>query len=184
MKATLVVVVLLLAASAVYADTIDPGIIIGGGVGSFGVPSTPFSFAQGSGSNCVYLGPGSGAPGPNPGPCIFLNQSGVVWTNLTIFVTTTTNLTLANLSCGIGSTPFFSGCSITQLGPNSFQFFFFGGTGWLIGGDEMINIFAFGRWPDQGQTFQAIANIPEPATMLLTATGLASFFLRRRLRKS
>lgn len=178
MKTAALVVTVLTLVGAACANTIDPGIIIGGGSGSFHVTGTPFFFGQGTGSDCVFVGPGFG--GPNPGPCVFANDTGFAWNTLTIFVTSASSL---SLGCGIGATPFFSGCTSATVSPGFYRFDFFGGTGWPINGDEMINIFGFGRWPD-GATFQGVPNIPEPATMLLTVTGLASLYLRRRLRKS
>jgi hypothetical protein len=88
------------------------------------------------------------------------------------------------IECGFGLGHFFASCTKTPppSGGNVYRFDFFGGNPWPVGGSEEIIITGFGQWPDN-TTFQAIANIPEPATMLLTATGLASVFLRRRLRK-
>lgn len=182
---TALLVVLLVAATVAYADPIDPGIIIGGGSGSFHVTSTPFFFSDadgsGPGTNCLFLGPGF-STGANPDPCVFFNATGFAWTTLDFFVV---DPTLATLTVNCQANFFFTGCTATSLGGGLYQFSFFGGT-WPVGsegGEAVIDITTLGQWPT-GTTFQAVANIPEPATMLLTATGLASFYLRRRLRKS
>ncbi|HEV8524100.1 MAG TPA: PEP-CTERM sorting domain-containing protein [Terriglobales bacterium] len=186
MKTALLVGLLLVAATAAYADPIDPGIIIGGGTGSFRFTSTPFSFAPAAGNQCQFTS-ANFTGGPNPGPCVFINNTGFHLSNLTITATLPVPVTTLTFFCGV--TGFFAGCNFTPLSTNTIQFFFFGGPGINSGcspgacDEFLIDIYANQTsWP-AGTTFTAVANVPEPGTVALVATGLGALVARRRRRK-
>jgi hypothetical protein len=153
--------------SASPASTIapDPAIIIVGGFGSIPVGLT-FSFAT---------------PGGTPFICTFnnvnyacqefQNVSGVGFFNMLLSYPTTANVTCQVVASG--SLSLFSFCT-----PGSTQALFAGGSGINFNGVFVIGV--SGWLPT---TFNVQANIPEPATLGLLATGIGALFAGRLLRR-
>ena len=160
------------------ADTLnDPHIIVGNGGSGFPVGLDTISVF---GNSFSFISPSGSSPATSPCvvgetqdiDCTFINMDrsgdfGVTWTSLTFQI-------LPNqpgLTCDPG--PFFAECGIdSELGIVTFT----GGSGIPFGAEFQMMVDGF----LPGTEFDATANVPEPATLILLATGVGAFIRRRR----
>lgn len=158
---------LVLIVPVAQADEIDPNldpqIIIRQGSGTIPVTGLTFSFTLGTADGEETID----------------NQSGQVWTTLTLTISP------GAPADGLGPeffvcTPleFFTDCTFLQLGSTTTAtiVMFFGGTG--IPADTHFTIEWVG-FPE-GAGLVGVANVPEPGTMLLLVSGMGAMALRRR----
>ncbi len=165
MKRTAVVLalVLFLTCVAAFADSnVDPRIVIkdplcGTGCSPVG---THFSFTS---------------PESGTGALFFTNASGVDWANLRIVE----SVPVGTITCSAPHT--FMKCTVTA-NQNGGATIFLSGVGEGFPGITAGHNFEiqFGSWPAGGVAFTAVANVPEPATLALVATGLGVIVTRRR----
>jgi hypothetical protein len=141
----------------------DPSIIVTSGGGSTSIFSTTFSFISATGSTSTDV----------PGANVFLNLSGV---NFFTLIITIAPPTVGPFSCGVGIGAIFASCNVTGGGSSPVVFTFTGGPG--AAGDFDITV---AGWAS-GTTFNAQANVPEPATMTMLLLGLGGMAVRRRFR--
>jgi hypothetical protein len=123
----------------------------------------------GVGTHFSFTSPKSGS-----GTLAFLNASGVNWHNLDLME----SVVPANLiTC---STNAFMHCSVTTMG--GITTILASGVGGAFKGIPAGHAFSitFEGWPVGGVNFTAVANVPEPATLALLATGLGAIVTRRR----
>ena len=149
--------------ASVEANTIppDPRIIIVGGTTPLVVTGLTFSFSTGDAVPCDVNGFGSGL-------CFDVSNGGTLtWINLLFDFPTQTGA----VSC---DSTIFTSCFTT-----SSTIFFEGGAG-VTPQLEHIRLLLIGWGPT---TFNVQANIPEPATVTLFATGLGALLTGRALRR-
>ena len=160
------------------ADTFnDPHIIVGGGNNNGSVGLDTISVF---GNSFSFISPSGSSPATSPCvsgeqrdiDCTFINMDrsgdfGVTWTSLTFQI-------LPNqpgLTCDPG--PFFAECGIdSENGIVTFT----GGSGIPFGAEFQMIVDGF--LPNT--EFDATANVPEPATLILLVTGVGAFIRRRR----
>jgi hypothetical protein len=171
---------MLLLASAAFADSInDPKIIIHGVQGGTFVTCPPGGCTD-VGTHFSFMSPAKGY-----GKLFFTNASGVNWTSLKLVET---GVPAADISC---KQSLFLGCTVETLKSGAVEILLAGtkGTfnpqnGILAGSSFVIDFACNGPgqcWPKGGILFNATANaVPEPATMALMMTGVAAIFSRRK----
>jgi hypothetical protein len=161
--------VLVLLAAAAHADSInDPGIIIRD-------PACPSGGCMVVGQNFTF-----GTPASGMGTLFFTNGSGVDWFNLQL---TESGVPASAITC---MTTAFVNCTVATVAGVTTIFVSgvngaFGGIG---AGENFSIVFTCDGnscWPGD-LDFTAHANIPEPATLALTLTGIAGI-ISRKLRK-
>jgi hypothetical protein len=170
MKSLLLSLAILLGTTAAFADVTDPGTIIRDNKCTSGCTAVGMSFSLTS-------------TGTNGGVFNFKNVSGSNWFNLKL---TEKGVPASAVSC---RTNIFATCKVTT---NSN-----GGTTIMVSGTSsslpgVLNQGGFqielhcppgvgncGPWP-AGVKFQGLANVPEPGTMVMVATGVGILFNRRR----
>lgn len=165
-----VITVLVLLAAAAHADSIsDPGIIIRD-------PACPSGGCMVVGQTFTF-----GTPEKGFGTLFFTNGSGVNWFNLQL---TETGVPASAVTC---MTTAFANCTVaTVAGVTTIFVSGVGGefTGIPAGANFSIQFTCRDEtcWPGDLE-FKAHANVPEPATLALTFTGIAAI-LSRKLRKA
>jgi len=124
---------------------------------------------SGVGTHFSFTSPNSGS-----GTLTFLNASGVNWHNLDLMESV---VPASDITC---ETHLFMHCSVTTVG--GITTILASGVGGIFKGIPAGQPFsiAFVKWPVGGVNFTAVANVPEPATFALLATGLAAIVTRRR----
>ena len=163
------VAIFLSLAVAAHADSInDPTIIIRD-------PACPSGGCMVVGQNFMFGTPASGF-----GTLFFTNGSGVNWFNLQL---TESGVPASAITC---ITTAFANCTVaTVAGVTTIFVSGVGGSFSGIGSGENFSIVfdcnGDSCWPGDLE-FTAHANIPEPATMALTFTGIAAI-ISRKLRK-
>jgi hypothetical protein len=154
-------------AGTAHANSInDPGAILKGGGGSFGIVGLSFTIFAPTGA----------------GTFAFDNLNNFALTSLQLTFTPGGPSGTATFSCAIqpGSSgvPAFTTCQYTHIGgptsPTVLEFF--GGAGIKPHVEFSIQLFG---WP-VNLTAQGLANVPEPATMSLLLLGMGATFLRRK----
>lgn len=168
-KLSILAAIILLPFAAARANSIDPGIILRDPVGCpthkcTTITGLSFSFH---------------VPKHGFGLLHFLNASGVNWHKLTL---TEFGVAAVNVQC---SSNVFS-CAVVALGSNGAKIVLtaLNGQKGIPNGNsfEIILGCVKGKcphWPT-GVDFTAAANVPEPATLALVATGLGLISTRRR----
>jgi hypothetical protein len=161
--AVLMAFVLLSGVVAFANSNSDPRIIIKDPICDDGETCTPvgthFSFTSPKG--------GSGTLG-------FLNNSEINWHNLELVES---GVPASEIDC---TTDLFRHCSVTTVG--GITTILASGVGQKFRGIPAGTDFfiEFDGWPAAGVSFKGVANVPEPATLALFATGLGAIVTRRR----
>ncbi len=159
----LLLVVTVLSCIAAFANSIpDPRIIIKDPV---------------CGSTCTSVGTHFtfGSPAGGSGTLFFTNASGVSWQNLLL---TESGVPASAISCFAPHT--FMTCNVSTS--NGVTTILLSGVGPGFSGIALGHNFeiSFGKWPAAGVDFKAIANVPEPATLVLFFTGMGALITRRK----
>jgi hypothetical protein len=145
------------------------------------ISSQAFSFTSPSGTSPATPENPSGTPclvnGEEIDDCSFLNASGVGWTNLRVTVTPVQTFDF----CGIiGNFGKFTDCTaVSTGGPGPVIVDFYGGVGIPFGTPRSKFKLELIDWAPNTQ-FMVQANIPEPATLMVTGGSLLSLALFRR----
>lgn len=161
--ATLLLFITLLSSVAALANSVpDPRIIIKDPVCGSGCTSV--------GTHFTFTSPGSGS-----GTLMFTNSTESSWHNLEFIES---GVPASAISCFAPHT--FTSCSVTTTGNRTT--ILVSGIGAGFSGIPAGHNFSitFGNWPAGGVKFNAIANVPEPATLALFLTGLGALATRRK----
>ncbi|MBV8892903.1 MAG: PEP-CTERM sorting domain-containing protein [Acidobacteria bacterium] len=169
MKRTTVLLALTIVFSSVAAianSNSDPRIIIKD-------PVCPSSSCISVGTHFSFSSPESGF-----GTVFFTNSSGVSWRNLKLLESV---VAASAITCS--SPDAFMHCSVTTSGSDITAIFLSGIEPGFLGipAGHHFSI-TFGGWPLGGVEFTAVANVPEPVTLTLFASGLGVILVRRRKR--
>jgi hypothetical protein len=183
MKILMVLLVVGICCCTLFADTMDPTIILRPGADAM-VETGPFSFvlgSSGSSSFCTQVGGGN-----SPFTCGFTNASGGSWTSLLVEVSGSVNgHHNGSVKCpkaGDATNPPLTNCLVQT----ATSLLFFNGPGIS---DDMNFSLVFGKSGGidfflHGTDVTVVPNVPEPGTMILLASGLTAAWARWRFRRT